>query len=91
MSTEDSFVTLCLSQGNDDPIQPWYMSPTLSGIYTGLSLESTVNGQFLRWQDRTFENGNARFCQKGSKIRVVFWGSPGIDCEFVDLVAFRLR
>lgn len=74
-----------------EAIQLWYMSPSLTGVYTGLSLATTDNGEVLRWEDKAFENGNARFTQCGSRIQVILQGPNPDGCDVIDLIATRIR
>lgn len=81
--------TVYLSAPDDVDDMEWGMSPALHTIYTGISLRTTEHGQILMWENEAFDNGQARFCQNGEGMLIVFKGCPPVDCGVVELVAYR--
>lgn len=78
--------TLYLSTSGHNTSEPWQMGLSLREIYDGLGLNGTDHGEVLTW---VHGERQAKYCQGGEGISVVFGAEAPAGCEVVDLVAFR--
>lgn len=70
-----------VSSPGDVKSQPFGLSPSVHEIETGFS----INGGDLVWMNDAFDNKQARFCQNGPAITVVFQGALPELCTPVTL------
>lgn len=88
-TADEETITTYMSASDDVKSMPWRMGLSLSTIYSGFNLTTTEHGQVLTWENEGFDGGRARFCQKGSKVLIVFKGNKPRGCSSVDLLAYR--